>query len=188
MMADLDFDFSGINNLHKNLEKLANPANLHRAMSAVVKRMGAVYLREAKKKTPVGPRSIQMLVGHDGNGNPIYQAHHFNTQNMRKSWFMDAPFFHDGNSRDRLTMSVKVFNTSRYSSYVDDGHRQKVGQFLPFIGAGWQNGKVEGGRLKQSWVEGLNITLHAKNVVEGNANSIMNSGFNAWLRSVLQND
>ena len=83
---------------------------------------------------------------------------------------------------------MKVFNTSTYSSYVDDGHRQKVGQFLPFIGAGWQSGKVQGGRLKQSWVEGLNITLHAKNVVESNANNIMNSGFNAWLRSMLQND
>lgn len=185
-MADLDFDFSGINNLHKNLEKLANPANLHGAMSAVVKRMGAVYLREAKMKTPVGPRSIQMLDGHDANGNPIFKTHYFNTQNMRKSWFMDAPSVNGGNSN--LTVSVKVYNTSTYASYVDDGHRQKVGQFLPFIGPGWQNGKVEGGRLKQSWVEGLNITLHAKNVVEGNANSIMNSGFNAWLRSVLQND
>ena len=184
-MADLDFDFSGINNLHKNLEKLANPANLHGVMSAVVKRLGAVYLREAKMKTPVGPRSIQMLDGHDANGNPIFKTHYFNTQNMRKSWFMDAPSVNGGNSN--LTVSVKVYNTSTYASYVDDGHRQKVGQFLPFIGAGWQSGQVKGGRLKKSWVPGLNITREAKNIVDSNANNIMNSAFNAWLRSVLNN-
>ncbi|WP_127135389.1 HK97 gp10 family phage protein [Veillonella sp. 3913] len=188
MMAELDFDFSGIETFQQNLERMSDPAQLAGVMSSVVKRMGAVYLREAKKKTPVGPRSIQMLVGNDSKGNPKYETHYFDTQNMRRSWFMDKPFFHDGNSRNRLTLSVKVFNTSTYSSYVDDGHRQKIGQFLPFIGAEWQSGKVQGGRLKQSWVEGLNITLHAKNVVESNANNIMNSGFNAWLRSMLQND
>ncbi|WP_164726058.1 HK97 gp10 family phage protein [Veillonella sp. VA137] len=186
-MAELDFDFSGIKNLQKNLQTLAQSGNLEGAMNAIVNKMGAVYLREAKKKTPVGPRSIQMLVGHDSKGNPKYETHYFDTQNMRRSWFMDKPFFHNGNSRNRLTLSVKVFNTSRYASYVDDGHRQKVGQFLPFIGTGWQGGKVHGGRLKKSWVDGLDITLHAKNVVENNANNIMNSGFNAWLRSVLNN-
>ena len=104
---------------------------------------------------------------------------------MRKSWFMDEPSLKGGNSN--LTMSVKVFNTSRYASYVDDGHRQNVGQFLPFIGAGWQSGQVKGGRLKKSWVPGLNITKEAKNIVDSNANNIMNSAFNAWLRSVLNN-
>lgn len=187
-MAELDFDFSGIETFQQNLERMADPSQLAGVMNSVVNRMGAIYLREAKMKTPVGPRSIQMLVGHDSKGNPKYETHYFDTQNMRRSWFMDKPFFHDGNSRNRLTLSVKVFNTSRYSSYVDDGHRQKVGQFLPFIGAGWQSGKVQGARLKQSWVDGLNITTHAKNVVENNANNIMNSGFNAWMRSMLQND
>ena len=173
-MAELDFDFSGIETFQQNLERMADPAQLAGVMNSVANRMGAIYLREAKMKTPVGPRSIQMLVGHDSKGNPKYETHYFDTQNMRRSWFMGKPFFHDGNSR--------------YASYVDDGHRQKVGQFLPFIGEGWQGGKVHGARLKKSWVDGLNITLHAKNVVEDNANNIMNSGFNAWLRSMLQND
>lgn len=185
-MADLEFDFSGIEAFQQNLERMSDPAQLAGVMSSVVKRMGTVYLREAKKKTPVGPRSIQMLVGHDQSGNPIYETHNFNTQNMRKSWFMDEPMLKGGNYKP--TMSVKVFNTSTYSSYVDDGHRQNVGQFLPFIGAGWQSGKVQGARLKQSWVDGLNITTHAKNVVESNANSIMTSAFNAWIRSMLEHD
>ena len=185
-MAELDFDFSGIETFQQNLERMADPAQLAGVMNSVANRMGAIYLREAKMKTPVGPRSIQMLVGHDSKGNPKYETHYFDTQNMRRSWFMDKPMLKGGNHKP--TMSVKVFNTSTYSSYVDDGHRQKVGQFLPFIGAGWQSGKVQGARLKQSWVDGLNITTHAKNVVEDNANSIMTSAFNAWLRSMLQND
>ena len=185
MMADLEFDFSGIKNFQKNLQTLAQPGNLEGAMSAIVNKMGAVYLREAKKKTPVGPRSIQILEGHDANGNPIFKTHYFNTQNMRKSWFMDAPSVKSGNSN--LTVGVKVYNTSTYASYVDDGHRQKVGQFLPFIGTGWQSGQVKGGRLKKSWVPGLNITKEAKNIVDNNSNNIMNSTFNKWLRSVLNN-
>ena len=185
-MAELDFDFSGIETFQQNLERMADPVQLSGVMNSVANRMGAIYLREVKKKTPVGPRSIQILEGHDANGNPIFKTHYFDTQNMRKSWFMDAASVKSGNSN--LTVSVKVYNTSRYASYVDDGHRQKVGQFLPFIGAGWQSGKVHGARLKKSWVDGLHITTHAKNVVENNANNIMNSGLNAWLRSILEND
>ncbi len=185
-MADLDFDFSGIEAFQQNLERMADPAQLAGVMNSVAKRMGAIYLREAKMKTPVGPRSIQILEGHDANGNPIFKTHYFNTQNMRKSWFMDAPSAKSGNSN--LTVRVKVYNTSTYASYVDDGHRQKVGQFLPFIGDGWQSGQVKGGRLKKSWVPGLNITKDAKNIVESNSNNIINSAFNKWLRSVLDND
>lgn len=185
-MAELDFDFSGIETFQQNLERMADPAQLAGVMNSVANRMGAIYLREAKMKTPVGPRSIQILEGHDANGNPIFKTHYFNTQNMRKSWFMDAPSAKSGNSN--LTVRVKVYNTSTYASYVDDGHRQKVGQFLPFIGDGWQSGQVKGGRLKKSWVPGLNITKDAKNIVESNSNNIINSAFNKWLRSVLDND
>lgn len=185
-MAELDFDFSGINNLQKKLERLANPEQVEGAIGAVLNRMGAVYVREAKKKTPVGPRSISMFVGHSKKGNPKFKVYRFNTQNMRKSWFVGKPFRKDVNGN--TVMSVMVFNTSRYSSYVDDGHRQKVGQFLPFIGAGWQEGRVFGGRLKQSWVPGLNITTQVKNIVESNSANIMRNGFNAWLRSMLRND
>lgn len=181
---DVDINFDELMEFQQQIDDLGRPEYLEPAMQSIVVRLGAIYLREAKQKTPVGPRSIKMIVGQK-DGKPIYKTHYTNTQMMRNSWHMGNPFMHDGNQKTGCTMSVEVFNTSKYSSFVNDGHRAKVGQYLPWLGLDPTTGIAKGGRIKTSWVEGQHMAEHAAKIVDDNSANIIRNGVNAYIRGVL---
>ena len=45
------------------------------------------------------------------------------------------------------SVSVTVGNTASYASYVNDGHRQQRGRYVPLLGKA----------LSKTWVDGLNM-------------------------------
>lgn len=71
--------------------------------------------------------------------------------------------------------SVTVENATPYASYVEYGHRQTPGRFVPAIGK----------RLVASWVEGN----HALEISEGNLKKVLpgalQTKLDAFLRTVL---
>lgn len=177
-MSDIDFDFKGLENFKDQMEELSKPKHLIPLVDQTVNDMAGVYIREAKQNTPVGPRQIQMLVGH-AKGKPRYKTHYINTERMKQSWGMGTPT-HKGN----LNVSIEVFNTASYASYVNDGHRQKVGQWLPWLGVD-EKGIAHGARLKKSWVDGLFIAEHSEEVLEKNATKIMNRAIRKYMSKVF---
>lgn len=65
---------------------------------------------------------------------------------MRKSWHASRTEIKpDG-------VEKSLYNTADYASYVNDGHRQEVGRYVPVLGK----------TLKKPWVEG-NYTLEKAN-------------------------
>ena len=76
----------------------------------------------------------------------------FDSEHTRQSWSVGRYRLDDRTGR------VRVFNTSSYASFLNDGHRQEVGRFLPWIGQS-KGGVMQGGRLKKPWVDGK---LHAR--------------------------
>ena len=77
--------------------------------------------------------------------------------------------------RDGKRYRAIVINNVRYASYVEYGHRQNVGQFVPAIGK----------RLVNPWVEGAHMLRLAHNDVNRQAEAIIRRRFRAFLKGHL---
>ena len=71
--------------------------------------------------------------------------------------------------------SIEVINPTPYASYVEYGHRQSPGRFVPAIGK----------RLKASWVEGKFFLRGAEEDLEKVAPSAVKKQVEAYLRTVF---
>lgn len=59
-------------------------------------------------------------------------------------------------SQTTRSVSVTVGNTASYASYVNDGHRQQRGRYVPLLGKA----------LSKTWVDGLNMREKAVQAVK----------------------
>ena len=86
---------------------------------------------------------------------------------LRAGWDASPPAV----SGRSVTITNKVF----YASYVDLGHRQHPGQFVPPLGV----------RLKASWVNGKHFTEKAENSTKAAIPTVVQPRLDAWLRTVF---
>ena len=131
----------------KKLEQL-NTLQKHQFMEQVTKDSAGALLTLVIKKTTVG-ESRQ-----DGDGNLIHvggalrRAWTCRTEEeARKSAKAPTAIAHAKTldvEKQGHEYSVEVINPMHYASYVEYGHRQEPGRYVPAIGK----------RLKKSWVEG----------------------------------
>lgn len=154
-MANVTIDFSGFAELQKRIEEL-NGVQMQAAKQQSVKEMAAVYLAEAKRNTPT--RGVQTV---ERNGVTITT----NSEHMKRSWNAGAV---EQNGRE---YKVKVFNTASYASYVNDGHRQQPGRYVPVLGK----------RLVKNWVDGLNMAEKAEKETERQSKNILRRNINRVL-------
>ena len=89
------------------------------------------------------------------------------TGNLQKGWDAAPPVV-SGNS-------VTITNPTFYASYVDLGHRQHPGQFVPPLGV----------RLKASWVPGKHFTEKAEASTKAAIPKVVQPRLDAWLRTVF---
>ncbi|MBM6986255.1 MAG: HK97 gp10 family phage protein [Acidaminococcaceae bacterium] len=150
-MAQVKLDLSGLDEWQEKLEKAAGPAGVEAGCRTAVGRMAAVYLDEAKKNTPVSGKIIRII---DKRHNRVYTS---NTEHMRRSWGAGRIV------KLRRAFSVRVFNSASYASYVNDGHRQHAGRFVPVLGK----------RLKKSYVEGLYMAEKAEHKLKRDTPAIL---------------
>ena len=134
----------------KELELLVR--RLEQAKESMVEVMGDIlkegakaYIRVAKQHTPVDSGAL------------------------RRSWAPES-VRKIGSGR---VVELTVINPLQYAEYVDKGHRQNVGQFVP--GLGDDKG---GRRLVSGWVEGYHMSdkgeTAARKAVDKNAPKILN--------------
>ena len=164
----VEFDLKEFAAFNSSLVKLSQSGNLKKFNKQVLKELSWVYVREAKLNTPVGKRSVKIMQ------NGKVQTKYFDTEHTRQSWIV---------GRYRLsnrTGRIKVFNTSSYASFLNDGHRQEVGKFLPWLGQA-KGGIMQGGRLKKPWVDGAYMHEKAEKVVNKNAKRIMEITLKKWV-------
>lgn len=178
-MANLTFDISGIRAI---VDKAKAYVKTEHVAGRALALMGMEYMREAKEKTPHrggqeyevtekaygsinayevtakgykaararnrGGRTKQLkrvVSGKDGKRFLVLTA----SEHMRRSWQMGTI------TKKGKTFTLPVLNTASYASFVNDGHRQRKGQFVPILGK----------RLTKSWVEGRDITGKAEAAV-----------------------
>lgn len=112
----------------KNMKKLKE--NYDKAIDDSLSELGGRLLNKVIRKTPVG-KSIKEKI--DTKIQTVYTG-----GNLRRSWYISKLIKTDDKR------FITLYNVARYAIYVEYGHRQTPGRFVPVIGK----------KLKASWVKG----------------------------------
>lgn len=147
-MANVTVDLSGFEDLLKKTQELQN--NISSLNEEITDNLAQHYLAEAIANTPVGALAISP----DGK----YRSE---SEHMRRSW--EAERINDS--------TVKVQNTASYASYVNDGHRQRPGRFIPVLGK----------RLTKSFVKGLHMQEKAEAATKRASDKIIKNALDDYL-------
>lgn len=203
-MANVDVSFAGFEALRRQIEELNSPQEKQACMEECVESLAQVYLAEAIKKTPNGGAKefevtekgyerIQALeVGAKGFQKAKSRSHAnahavkrikksrksgkkqylvlTASEHMRRSWDAEPV------KKQGSTYSVKVFNSASYASYVNDGHRQRPGRFVPAIGK----------RLVRPWVPGQHMAELAEQKTRRSSKRLLSRIITAYLERGLR--
>lgn len=161
-------DLKDFTDFKDSLIKLSQSGDIQAFNKKVVENMASMYVREAKLNTPVGKRSVKFMQ------HGKIQTKYFDSEHTRQSWSIGKYQLNNTSGK------VEVFNTSSYASFLNDGHRQEVGRFLPWIGQS-KGGVMQGGRLKKPWVDGAYMHEKAEKALSKNAKRIMEITLKKWI-------
>ena len=87
---------------------------------------------------------------------------------LRKNWTVSDVRKNGGN------YEIEVSNSTEYASYVEFGHRQTPGRFVPAIGK----------RLKKSWVKGKFMLTISENELQKQAPAVIEKKITEWLKKL----
>ena len=158
-------EFKELEELEKRIKK-AQAQELDQFLDQCAKELAARLLAAVIKRTPVGkyPRGSGKVGG-----------------TLRRGWTggaqMDAAAYANGLSVTRAgrTLIVTITNPTEYFSYVEYGHRQTPGRFVPAIGK----------RLKASWVKGRFMLTISEDEVQRMAPKLLERKVKQFLEAVL---
>ena len=160
-----DVDFSEIKGFLNNLVDSATPTYIDEIHRKAVNRIAAVYIGEAIKNTPTkGVQRKEVVV--NGETKVITS----DSEHMKRSWKADPA------KKKGHDYIAKVMNTASYASFVNDGHRQHPGQFVPILGK----------RLVNGWVNGLHMEEKAESKTKRIAKSVLNNVIKEYNRKAFK--
>ena len=161
----LKIDKKGLEKLQKQLEELEKGKARDKFFEDCAKEMAARLLSLVKPKTPVG----------------VYDDPSRKGGNLRRGWTggkrRSAEAFADSLTvkKSGNTYTITVADDVPYASYVEYGHRQKPGRYVPAIGK----------RLKKGFVPGKRMLEISEQELEALAPNVLKRKLNAFLREVL---
>ena len=182
-------DFSGLATIIANLQGMQEEQD--RAIKRMAQRLAQIFLREVKRRTPVG---IGTFVP-QGKGRGTYYSFEKRKEpasgktrweavrstkkaggrklqriviggTLRQAWIIK------GIRKDKGEWTATIFNPMEYASYVENGHRQQPGRFVPALGK----------TLKKSWVEGRFMMRLSAEYVEKDGAAYVQQEFEKFLR------
>ena len=179
-------DNSGLEALRKQLAEAVSGQEKDAFFERCCREMAARFLRKVIKRTPVGDGQFEAVRNDDGGyakdktGKPKLQRL-TNGGTLRRGWTAGRninPVSFAGTIRVRH-MGKQYFlvikNNTSYASYVEYGHRQEPGRFVPVLGK----------KLKKSWVRGQFMMTKSSKEVDGEAPAILQRRLEAFLREVF---
>ena len=117
------FEYKEFKEFSKKIQQMSEQEIINQFIESSAKELAARLLTRVKKRTPVG----QYPSGSGKVGGTL-----------RRGWTI-GEIRHEG--RDCI---IEVINPLEYASYVEYGHRQEPGRYVPAIGK----------KLKKAWVSG----------------------------------
>lgn len=147
-MADVKLNIDQWKGFAEAVAKTTDPKRIDEAKANALRLMAAAYLRAAKTQTPTGERGTVEVNG---------KEYHIQTEHMRRSWEVGKL------ERGARDYRMAVTNSASYASFVNDGHRQTPGRFIPIIGK----------RLVANFVDGQHMAEKAQAYTESKAGGII---------------
>ena len=165
-MGNLKFDKKELEKLQKQLEELEKGKARDKFFEDCAKEMAARLLSLVVHKTPEGvyPNDSSRKGG-----------------NLRRGWTggkkMDAEAFAKSLEIEKSgnTYTITVADDVPYASYVEYGHRQTPGRYVPAIGK----------RLKEGYVPGKRMLEISEQELEALAPKILQKKLEAYLKGVF---
>ena len=148
-------------------------------MELAVKEMAGRLLALVIPRTPVGKAAQNDAGKTVHQGGTLRRGWTAKTQAQAESGGgTDTSTFLQSLSVERTARNyyrITITNPVKYASYVEYGHRQTPGRYVPAIGK----------RLKASWVNGQFFLQTSENDLKGAAAGILNPMLEAFLRQVF---
>ena len=174
-------NIAGLEVMKKNLENIQK--NQAEIMASLVKSLGALLLRKVIFRTPVGDYENDFQtykrdnkkkgikagdVKYDKNGNAKRKGYKSVTSKNVTYIYRRR----GGNLRRNWTIKP-----THYASYVEYGHRQTPGRFVPVLGK----------KLKRAWVPGRFMLTISENEIKENMDAILEKKLDSILKKVFDN-
>ena len=145
MSAFGDFDNSQFEEFARHINAEISGGQLKNEVKNSVRNVGETYKRNAESRTPV------------------------QSGELRRSWQLKGPFFAGSD------ITIELRNSKNYASFVENGHRQTPGRYVPAIGK----------KLKASWVPGQHFLQKATNETKGQLPQLLTPAMDEILRRLM---
>ena len=178
-------NLSGLTKYQKNLKRIQQNKGMFFSLCA--RELAARLLRKVIKRTPVGVNPTDRGYDISEETYDTYWAG-YNGGTLRRGWMAktekeaesggvsDVMAFVDSLNVEKHSnvYQITVTNPVHYASYVEYGHRQRVGRFVPAIER----------RLKRSWVEGQFMLKISEDELRVQSPAIIQRNIEKWLRQM----
>ena len=154
-MAKSGCDFRELKDFQKKLQKLEK-TDFDAFCEATAKELAARLLAKVTERTPTGEYALE--TGKNGG-------------TLKRNWTVGAV------EKQGNIYQVEIINPIYYASYVEFGHRQEPGRFVPAIGK----------RLKSGWVKGKFMLTISEQELERDAPKILEKKLTQFLKNSLDN-
>lgn len=161
-------DYKQLQDFQKKIEKLAQADSIN-FFNECARELAARLLRKVIKRTPVGENQYETKNVNGKEKKYVIK----NGGTLRRGWTaktekeaengksVNAKTWANSLSVKKIgdVFQIEVINPVHYASYVEFGHRQEPGRFVPAIGK----------RLVDSWVEGKYMLTISEREIEAQA-------------------
>ena len=163
------FDYHELEAFLREMERLPDEIDLF--CLEMSKEIAARLLRKVIKRTPVGDYSDNYDLEDDGENKYLVMSDK-QGGTLRRGWTV-GPIRKVGND-----YRITVFNPVRYAEYVEYGHRQEPGRYVPAIGK----------KLKEPWAKGVFMLTISEHEIDGIAQRLVERRLEEKLKGVLNHD
>ena len=169
MGRDVSVEFEELIKFRDKIQSAAEGAEKQAFFEACAKELAARLLAKVIKRTPVGDYSDTYEVEDDGEQKFLVMSDK-QGGTLRRGWTV-GKIRKEGNN-----YVIDVTNDVEYASYVEFGHRQTPGRYVPAIGK----------RLKSSWVPGHLMLTISENEIKKATPAILEKKLYSWLSEVFE--
>ena len=160
----MGFDYRQVKQFRDNLEQLDREKDefLQSCAKDLAARLLALVIRRTPKDT--GALKCGWTTQRAGSGAEGLKS------NSGRQFAETMKVHHFGD-----TYVVEIINPVEYASYVEYGHRQQPGRYVPALGV----------RLKKGWVKGKWMMTVSEKEIQAAAPQILEKKLEKWLRGCL---
>lgn len=160
-------DFSEFKELRDRLTQLEQ-SGINEYCLKMSKQIAQRLLRRVKQRTPVGDYEVKTYTKKDGTVFTYNEGMQGGT--LRNNWSIKSNVTKEG-----TVYEIEIINPTEYASYVEYGHRQEPGRFVPQIGK----------RLKNGWALGKFMLKISEEEVQAMAPGLLEKELNKMLRGLF---